>query len=105
MWGLPARLEVKAISRPLGLQAGLVSMPGEVVSRRRLLASALATVMVKGTLPMPVYEYICRKCGKKFMEVMRISELERKKLHCPKCRSAQLEKCLEPFFAVTSKKS
>jgi putative FmdB family regulatory protein len=29
---------------------------------------------------MPVYEYICAKCGKKFMEVLRISELNKKKL-------------------------
>src|ERR1700694_1430852 len=36
MWGLPARLEVKAIMLPFGLQAGLVSMAGELVRRRRL---------------------------------------------------------------------
>src|SRR5687767_3742991 len=35
MCGLPARLEVNAISPPLGLQAGSVSIPAEVVSRRR----------------------------------------------------------------------
>ena len=42
MCGLPARLEVKAISRPLGLHAGLVSMPAEWVRRRALPPPASA---------------------------------------------------------------
>jgi putative FmdB family regulatory protein len=54
---------------------------------------------------MPVYEYICGKCGKKFVEVLRISELNKKKLRCPKCGSTELRKCIEPFFAVTAKKT
>jgi putative FmdB family regulatory protein len=53
---------------------------------------------------MPVYEYVCRRCGKKFMEILRLSELD-KKIRCPKCNSAAVRKCIEPFFAVTAKKS
>jgi DNA-directed RNA polymerase subunit RPC12/RpoP len=75
---------------------------------------------------MPLYEYICKKCGRKFSEVIRIGRLtksyyggkqsskgfqhlddhfEEKEISCPKCRSKEVEECVEPFFAVTSRKS
>ncbi|MDR3402051.1 MAG: zinc ribbon domain-containing protein [Chthoniobacter sp.] len=54
---------------------------------------------------MPLYEYVCRKCHKKFGEVLTIKEHETKKLHCPKCRSTDLEKVIEPFFAKTASKT
>jgi putative FmdB family regulatory protein len=54
---------------------------------------------------MPTYEYICRKCGKKFSEVLTIREHDTKKIHCPKCKSTSLDKVIEPFVAITSKKS
>ena len=46
---MPARLEVKAISPPLGLQAGLVSMALELVSR--LKAPPPASAVKISTLP------------------------------------------------------
>lgn len=54
---------------------------------------------------MPLYEYVCRKCGKKFSEMLTIKEHETKKIHCPNCQSTDLEHVLEPFFAKTSNKS
>lgn len=54
---------------------------------------------------MPLYEYICRKCHKKFGEVLTIKEHETKKLHCPKCQSTELDKVIEPFFAKTPSKT
>jgi putative FmdB family regulatory protein len=54
---------------------------------------------------MPLYEYICKKCQKKFSEVLTIKERDTKKVRCPKCQSAELDKVIEPFFAQTSKKS
>jgi len=54
---------------------------------------------------MPLYEYVCRKCGKKFAEVLTIKEHETKKLQCPKCQSTELEKLIEPFYAKTARKS
>ena len=54
---------------------------------------------------MPLYEYVCRKCHKKFAEVLSITEHDTKKLHCPKCKSTDLEKVIEPFFAKTSSKT
>lgn len=54
---------------------------------------------------MPLYEYVCRKCHKKFGEVLSFKEHDTKKLHCPKCKSADLEKVIEPFFARTASKT
>jgi len=55
--------------------------------------------------PMPLYEYICRKCHNKFGEVLTIKEHESKEVHCPKCQSTELDKVIEPFFAKTARKS
>ncbi len=54
---------------------------------------------------MPTYEYECKKCGKKFAVVMRISEHEKKKAKCTKCDSKQVVQRVQSFFATTSKKS
>lgn len=54
---------------------------------------------------MPLYEYICSKCHKKFSEVLSIKEHDTKVMHCPKCKSEQLEKVIEPFFAKTASKT
>jgi putative FmdB family regulatory protein len=54
---------------------------------------------------MPLYEYVCRKCHKKFSEVLSIKDHDTKKLHCPKCKSADLQKVIEPFFAKTASKT
>ena len=54
---------------------------------------------------MPLYEYLCRKCHKKFGEVLTIKEHESKKVQCPQCKSQDLEHVIEPFFAKTSSKT
>ena len=55
---------------------------------------------------MPLYEYDCRKCKKKFTLILRMRELGKAKhVHCPRCHSTDVHKCIEPFFAVTTKKS
>jgi putative FmdB family regulatory protein len=54
---------------------------------------------------MPVYEYKCGACRKKFSLKMTVSEMERGKPKCPKCGSKKVEKLYAGFFAVTSKKS
>lgn len=54
---------------------------------------------------MPLYEYICKKCHKKFSEVLSITEHETKKVRCPKCQSHDLEKVIEPFFPKTTSKT
>jgi putative FmdB family regulatory protein len=57
------------------------------------------------TSHMPLYEYVCRKCHKKFAEVLTIREHETGKVRCPKCQSTDLEKVIEPFFARTVSKT
>jgi putative FmdB family regulatory protein len=54
---------------------------------------------------MPLYEYICRKCKKKFSEVLMIKEHDTRKVHCPKCDSRDVAPGIEPFFAKTARKS
>jgi putative FmdB family regulatory protein len=54
---------------------------------------------------MPTYEYLCKRCAKKFTLVMSVSEYEKKKVKCPKCQSTKVEQKVQSFFAVTSKKS
>lgn len=54
---------------------------------------------------MPVYEYVCRKCGKKFALTLTISAHENKRARCPKCASASVARQITSFFAQTSKKS
>lgn len=54
---------------------------------------------------MPTYEYLCKKCGKKFTEVMSISEHDKKKVACPKCSSKDVVQAVTSFYANTSKKS
>ncbi|MGN6384601.1 MAG: FmdB family zinc ribbon protein [Verrucomicrobiota bacterium] len=54
---------------------------------------------------MPLYEYICNKCHKKFGEVLTIKEHESKAIKCPRCNGDDLEKVIEPFFARTASKT
>lgn len=54
---------------------------------------------------MPVYEYVCRKCGKKFSVTMLISEHGKKTVRCPKCDSGDVAQQITSFFAQTAKKS
>jgi putative FmdB family regulatory protein len=54
---------------------------------------------------MPTYDYVCRKCRKKFSLIMSVTVHDKKKVRCPKCKSTQVEQQLNTFFAVTSRKS
>jgi putative FmdB family regulatory protein len=54
---------------------------------------------------MPVYDFRCDLCRKKFSLTMGIADYDKKKIKCPKCRSKKVTRVLQPFFAVTSKKS
>jgi putative FmdB family regulatory protein len=54
---------------------------------------------------MPLYEYFCRKCHKKFGEVLTIKEHDTKQIRCPKCKGTDVDKVIEPFFAKTASKT
>ena len=55
---------------------------------------------------MPTYEFYCEKCKKSFSTVLSISDYEKRKYSCPKCKSKKgLKQQISSFQAVTSKKS
>ncbi len=54
---------------------------------------------------MPTYEFICEKCKKPFTLVQSISEHEKKKFKCPKCKSVKVKQQITTFQTKTSKKS
>ncbi len=54
---------------------------------------------------MPTYDYRCEKCGKRFSRIEAILTHGRKKVTCPKCKSAAVAQVFTPFYAKTVKKS
>lgn len=54
---------------------------------------------------MPVYEFACRACRKKFAVVKPITEYDPKKVACPKCKSKRVDRRWSGVFVKTSKKS
>jgi putative FmdB family regulatory protein len=46
---------------------------------------------------MPIFEYLCKGCGKRFEVLIRGSE----KPQCPKCSSTRLEQQLSAFAVAT----
>jgi putative FmdB family regulatory protein len=54
---------------------------------------------------MPTYEYECRGCNKKFSVILSISEHEKTKVSCPKCKGKRVKQSLSTFTTKTSRKS
>jgi putative FmdB family regulatory protein len=54
---------------------------------------------------MPVYEFLCKKCGKSFEVIASISQYDATKVRCPGCKSRKVERRWSSVFAKTSKKS
>jgi len=54
---------------------------------------------------MPLYEYLCKKCGESFTLTMTISEHDKKRVQCPRCNGTEVERQVQSFFAKTSRKS
>ncbi len=52
---------------------------------------------------MPIYEFNCKKCKKRFSETLPISKMKHAK--CPKCGSRDLARVFEAFMAITGKKT
>ena len=55
---------------------------------------------------MPVYEYVCKNCKKKFEIVESVSKHDtRKSARCPKCGGRKTERRWSAMYVETSKKS
>jgi len=54
---------------------------------------------------MPTYEFICEKCKKPFTLTIKVSEYEKRKFRCPKCKSSKVRQQITSFETITSKKS
>jgi putative FmdB family regulatory protein len=54
---------------------------------------------------MPRYEFRCERCKKVFELIMTVSEREKAKITCPKCKGTKVAPQLGGFMAQTAKKS
>jgi putative FmdB family regulatory protein len=54
---------------------------------------------------MPRYEFMCETCRKPFELIMTISEREKTKPTCPKCKGSKVAPQLGATMVQTSKKS
>jgi putative FmdB family regulatory protein len=57
---------------------------------------------------MPIYEFLCQKCGKGFVFSSSISEYERKRtegFQCPECGSPEVVRQMSSVQVKTTKKS
>ena len=56
---------------------------------------------------MPIYEYRCSKCRKRFTESEPVAAHGRRRPPpaCPKCKSRAVEQVYSAFFAKTARKS
>ena len=54
---------------------------------------------------MPVYEFKCGKCNKRFSLTMSVSDRSGRRIKCPKCASVKVDQQYSAVYAVTSRKS
>jgi putative FmdB family regulatory protein len=54
---------------------------------------------------MPTYDYRCESCRKKFSVVQSISQHDKGRIACPKCKSKDVKQLITPFLVKTTKKS
>jgi putative FmdB family regulatory protein len=54
---------------------------------------------------MPSYEFKCEKCNRDFTLLLTVSEYEKTKFRCPKCKSARVKQQIGSVQVLTSKKS
>ena len=54
---------------------------------------------------MPLYDFRCRECKKRFEVARSIDQYDAKKIRCPKCGSRKVERQWSNVYVETSKKS
>jgi putative FmdB family regulatory protein len=67
-------------------------------------AKAISGGRIRG-IEMPTYEYECRDCKKKFTVILTISEHDKAKVSCPKCKGKKIKQNISAFMTKTSRKS
>lgn len=50
---------------------------------------------------MPLFEFICKKCGTKFEQM--IFSINKDEIECPECKSKEVEKQFSTFSAGSSR--
>ena len=54
---------------------------------------------------MPVYDFKCEDCRKRFTLTLTLSQKSSARIKCPKCDSRKVEQQYSAVYTVTSKKS
>ncbi|MCG6893561.1 MAG: zinc ribbon domain-containing protein [Desulfobacteraceae bacterium] len=54
---------------------------------------------------VPTYEFVCEQCNKSFSVLLSLSDFQKKRYRCPRCKSKKLRQLITSFQAFTSKKS
>ena len=54
---------------------------------------------------MPVYEFVCLDCRKEFEVVKPVGQYDPKRITCPACQGAHVERQWSQVFVETSRKS
>jgi len=54
---------------------------------------------------MPVYDFTCRACKKKFSVTQSVTDYDPKKIACPKCKGKKVERRWGSVYVKTSSKS
>ena len=49
---------------------------------------------------MPLFEFVCKKCGKKFEKI--VFSTDKEEIECPQCKSKEVEKQFSLFSANSS---
>lgn len=46
---------------------------------------------------MPIFEFVCRDCGRQFEDLMTFAQMEAREARCPDCSSSKVERNLSSF--------
>jgi len=76
-------------------------LPDDVLPRRPTSISSISS----GELPMPVYEFKCKKCGHRFELTESISKHDKHREKCPECGSRSIQNIVSSVNVKTAKKS
>jgi putative FmdB family regulatory protein len=87
------------------VQGGRSLADRSISSQLQALGSRSGERAIYGGEIMPVYEYQCQGCKHQFTVVLSITEHDKLKVECPKCKSKKVEQRLSAFYAKTAKKS